>query len=418
MGVTMRNVLVASFDMEVGGVERSLISMLDNFDYESYKVELFLYKQQGDFLELISKNTTIMDEISQYTTFRKSIKKTIKDKHFLIAISRMLAKIMAKLKGRRNEKLETGFIQMQLMWKYALPFLPEVKKEYDVAISYLWPHYFIAKKVKARKKIAWIHTDYSTIATDINLDLKMWDHFDHIIAVSEACKISFLEKYSELEKKVIVIENISSPDFIRVMAEKKVDNPMVKDSRFKIVTVARLTYAKGIDNAVCALKKLKEKGYNDIVWYIVGYGGDEAMLKELIVKNDLQDSFILLGKKPNPYPYMAACDLYVQPSRYEGKAVTVTEAQVLSKPVIITNYPTAQSQIHDGIDGFICESSIEGIVDGIERLYHNSYLRDELVNNCKHKEYNNRYELEKLYRILDENETSSSEWKEFSKGVI
>ena len=74
----------------------------------------------------------------------------------------------------------------------------------------------------------------------------------------------------------------------------------------------------------------------------------EEELKELIAQNNLEDSFILLGKKTNPYPYMKACDLYVQPSRYEGKAVTVTEAKILGKPILITNYPTARSQIEDG----------------------------------------------------------------------
>ena len=191
----------------------------------------------------------------------------------------------------------------------------------------------------------------------------MWNKFDHIIAVSEACKHSFLKKYHELENKVIVIENITSPEFIRKMADEKVDNPMINDNRFKVVTVARLSHAKGIDHAVKALKILKDKGYDDIAWYVVGYGGDEAMIKGLIKELKLEDSFILLGKQTNPYPYMKAADLYVQPSRYEGKAVTVGEAQILSKPVMITNYTTAKSQVKDGFDGYITELSVEGIAE-------------------------------------------------------
>jgi len=396
----MKNILIASFDMEVGGVERSLISMLNNFDYKNYAVDLMLYRHQGDFLNLVSNKVNLLDEIPQYTTFRKSIGEVLKDKHYIIGLSRIFSKINADLLGKINRMAEPGYYQMQLMWKYALPFLPKVAKKYDIAISYLWPHYFVAEKVNAKKKIAWIHTDYSTVETDIQMDLKMWRKFDYIVAVSEACKMAFLNKYGEFENKVFVIENITSPDFIREMANEKVDNPMNKDNRFKIVTVARLSHAKGIDHAVCALKKLKEKGYHDITWYVVGYGGDEALIQDLIKESNLEDSFILLGKKTNPYPYMKEADIYVQPSRYEGKAVTVGEAQILSKPVMITNYTTAKSQVKDGVDGYITELSIEGIVRGIEKLYNTPVMRQELVSNCIKTNYSNSEELNKLYKII------------------
>lgn len=396
----LKNILIASYDMEVGGVERSLISMLENFDYKNYAVDLMLYRQQGDFLNLISKKVNLLAEIPQYTTFRKSIGEILKDKHYSIGLTRIISKISADLTGKIKKIVEPGYYQMQLMWKYALPFLPKANKEYDVAISYLWPHYFIADKVQAKKKIAWIHTDYSTVDTDIKMDFKMWNKFDFIIAVSESCKHSFLKKYQQLENKVIVIENLTSPEFIRKMSDKKVDNPMMNDNRFKIVTVARLSHAKGIDQAVKALKLLKDRGYDDIAWYVVGYGGDEDIIKGLIQELNLEDRFILLGKQTNPYPYMKAADLYVQPSRYEGKAVTVGEAQILTKPVMITNYTTAKSQVRDGFDGYITELSIEGIADGIENIYLNPALRKELSNNCRNTEYANIYELKKLYEII------------------
>ena len=184
------------------------------------------------------------------------------------------------------------------------------------------------------------------------------------------------------------------------MADEKIDNPMNNDNRFKVVTVARLSHAKGIDNAVKALKILKDKGYTDIAWYVVGYGGDEAMIKDLIKELKLEDSFILLGKQTNPYPYMKAADLYVQPSRYEGKAVTVGEAQILTKPVMITNYTTATSQVRDGFDGYITELSVEGIADGIEKLYKDCPLIKHLVSNCVNTNYSNNAELQKLYDLF------------------
>ncbi|CUN71276.1 glycosyltransferase [Clostridium disporicum] len=397
----MRKVLIASFDMEVGGVERSLISMLNNFDYINNEVDLMLYSHTGDFMPMLNDKVNLLDEINQYSTFRKSIGETIKQGNLILGLTRVLSKFLAKVNGKSKNLSEYGIYQMQLMWKYALPFLPKLDKEYDIAISYLWPHYFVAEKVKAKRKIAWIHTDYSTIETDIDMDLKMWNKFDYIIAVSEDCKNAFLKKYPSLKEKVKVMENITSPNFIRKMTEEDIEEDIKKDDSFKLVSVARLSHAKGIDNAVKALKLLHDRGLTNIKWYVVGYGGDEEMIRKIIKENNLEDSFILLGKKINPYPYINAGDIYVQPSRYEGKAVTVGEAQILGKPVIITNYTTSKSQVRENIDGYICELSIEGIANGIEKLYKDKNLRTQLSDNCKKTNYSNSNELNNLYSIFN-----------------
>lgn len=396
-----KTILFSLYDMEVGGVERSFISMVQKLDYKHYHADLMLCRQQGEFLDMLPAELNLLDEIAEYATFRKSIRQIFKEKQYMIGLSRVLSKVSSYWVASIKKMIEPGYYQMQLIWKFALPFLPHLDKEYDVAISYLWPHYLIAEKVRAKKKIAWIHTDYSNIETNISLDLKMWNKFDHIIAVSEACKAAFLRKYGELDHKVIVMENITSPEWIRSMVnEVAVDNPMLTDRRFKLVTVARLSHAKGIDNAIHALRLLKDKGYDHIAWYVVGYGGDETMLRSLIAKSNLQENFILLGKRTNPYPYIQACDVYVQPSRYEGKAVTVTEAQIIGKPILITNYSTASSQVIDGSDGIICDLSVDGIARGIERLYSDNELRSTLMNNIKGKDYSNGYELDKLYQII------------------
>lgn len=396
----MKKVLISSFDMEIGGVERSLISMLENFDYSNYEVDLMLYSHSGDLLKLLPKIPKLLDESSKYKTFRLSIGETIKRGNLGIGISRLAARYHAKYIGKKYNLADSGYIQMQYMWKYSLPFLPKMKKEYDVAISYLWPHYFVADKVKAKTKIAWIHTDYSKINTDIEMDLDMWNKFDYIVAVSKDCRNSFLSKYPSLKDKVIIIENITSPNFVRSMADESVYDFDTEENVFKVVSVGRYCDAKGFDNAIKALKILHDRGYLNIKWYIVGYGGEEELYKRLIKENKLEDSFILLGKKTNPYPYMKQCDLYVQPSRYEGKAVTVGEAQILGKPVIITNYATAKSQVEHKVNGYITELSIDGIVNGIETLYRDIELRKILIKNCNSRSFENNDELYKLYKVI------------------
>lgn len=396
----MKKVLISSFDMEIGGVERSLINMLENFDYDNNEVDLMLYKHQGEFMKLLPNRHTLLDEISEYASFRTGIIDLIREGKLNLAIKRLNAKIDAKRITRQNNLNDSGHIQMQLMWKYSLKYLPKIEKEYDVAISYLWPHYFVAEKVNAKKKIAWIHTDYSTIETDVDIDLEMWNKFDNIISISDECTKAFLSKYPSLEKKIVLVENITSPKFITKMSVEEPDILFKSEKCFKIVSVGRLSYQKGFDNAIKAFSKIIDRNISDIKWYIVGYGGDEHSLKELIKKNNLGDYFILLGKKTNPYPYILNCDLYVQPSRYEGKAVTVTEAKILGKPVMITNYATARSQVKHNVDGYITELSVDGIANGIEYLYKNKKTLDNYTDYCKNKDYSNKDELEKLYQLF------------------
>jgi glycosyltransferase involved in cell wall biosynthesis len=135
-------------------------------------------------------------------------------------------------------------------------------------------------------------------------------------------------------------------------------------------------------------------------WCILGYGPDEPLLRKLISENKLEDSFILLGKRTNPYPYMKACDIYVQPSRYEGKAVAVREAQMLGKPVLISDFATASSQLEHNVDGYITEAGVDGLVRGIQLLAKDSELRHRLAVTAASRDYGNLAEVEKVYSFL------------------
>ncbi|KRE51005.1 glycosyltransferase [Paenibacillus sp. Soil724D2] len=395
-------ILITVFDMEIGGIERSLINMLESFDYDKYDVDLFICHHSGDFLSLIPEKVNLLPQIPAYTVFRKSMRQCLQEGHYSVLIIRLLSKVIAAMKAKlRNLKEGPGYIQMQLDLKYTSYVLPKLKKNYDLAISYAWPHDIVVNKVEAAKKIAWIHTDYSELGIDNKLDLAVWNKFGAIASISDACTEAFLKTYPSLQGKIKLIENITSPTFIKRMADEHCQLDECKEGTFYIVSVGRLSYVKGFDMAVKALRILHDKGLTHIKWFIVGYGGYEAELKELIVENRLEDSFVLLGKKINPYPYIRGCDLYVQPSRYEGKAVTVTEAQILGKPILLTNYPTARSQIEEGVDGVICGLSIEEIAEEIERLHWDSDLRSNLANSCLQTDYSNTYELNKIYNIVN-----------------
>ncbi len=396
-----KKILITSFDLAIGGVERSLIGLLEQIDYSKYDVDLMLFKHEGEFLSFLPKGPTLLPEIPAYKTFRMSVSQIVKERNFPIAISRVMAKYTGSFQGKLKKMDEPGYLVIQYGWEMTNPFLPKLNEEYDVAVGFLWPHHFIGQKVKAKRKIGWIHTDYSNIQLNKKLEVKMWNKLDNIVAVSEECSNTFLKIFPDFRPKTMVIENILSPEFIRKQANEAVPPEINKTpGKTILLTVGRLSHAKGLDRAVKACKKLLDDGY-DVEWYVVGYGPLEEELKVLIQQLNLSDRFFLLGKRTNPYPYIKACDIYVQPSRYEGKAVTIREAQILGKPVVITNFPTAKSQARDGVDALITTQDINGIVAGIRRVIEDNILRKKLVSNVHSIDYGNESEIEKLYSLIE-----------------
>ena len=139
----------------------------------------------------------------------------------------------------------------------------------------------------------------------------------------------------------------------------------------------------------------------DVYWYIIGFGPDEQLIRQKIAEAGMEGRVILLGKKENPYPYIKTCDLYVQPSRYEGKSVTVREAQMLGKPVVITRYATSSSQLEDGVDGVVVPMDNEGCAEGIAVLLRNPEEMARLSDCCQQRDYTNAAEIGKLYALTE-----------------
>ncbi|MEH7106950.1 glycosyltransferase [Bacillus sp. JJ1764] len=395
-----KKILISSFDLAIGGVERSLLGLLRHIDYSKYEVDLMLFKHEGEFLSFLPSGPKLLPEIPEYTTFRKSVPQIIKEGHYPIAFTRVVAKYLGEIQGKVKRMDEPGYLVIQYGWEMTNRLLPKLNKEYDVAIGFLWPHHFIGEKVKAKKRIGWIHTDYSNIQLNKKMEEKMWNKLDQIVAVSEECSNTFLSQFPTFREKTMVIENILSPELVRKQAiQDEVTELKKTKGKTILLTVGRLSHAKGIDRAIYACKELIQKGY-DVEWYVVGYGPLEQDLRELIQKLDLSKRFHLLGKKTNPYPYIKECDIYVQPSRYEGKAVTIREAQILGKPIVITNFPTAKSQATNGFDALITGQDIHAIVSGIQQLIDDQDLKTTLISNVLSKDYGNVNEIEKLYELI------------------
>lgn len=346
-----KKVFICIHYMELGGAERALLGLLELFSQTKHDVDLFIYSHQGELMPFIPEGINLLPENPKYADFEKPLKSALFSKQWKIGVARLWAKITNWWFNRHLKRENSAiFDEVGRATVKVLPSL-EYLGEYDVAISFLTPHYIVRDKVRAKKKIAWIHTDYSTIVVNAQRELSVWSSYDKIVSISSDVTKGFLGSFPTLKEKIIEIDNPLPDELIRKQADEFDATPEMP-GKIKLLSIGRYCIPKNFPGAVAIMAELSQLR-NDVVWYIIGYGGGEQEIREAIIKHNMQDKFILLGKKSNPYPYIKACDVYVQPSIYEGKSITVKEAQLLGKPVAITNYPTAHSQIHDGENGII-----------------------------------------------------------------
>lgn len=398
----MKRVLIVSHAMELGGAERSLIGLLDAFNPEKYGVDLFLLRHEGELLPYIPDYINLLPQVSAYTVLARPMADTLKEGHILLTAARLVGKIKAAQFDRRHSYQDSG-VSLEYSHKYTCPFMPKIQPdvEYDLAISFLTPHYFVAEKVRAKKKIAWIHTDYSHVQVDEKSETAMWSKYNHIVTISQMVSESFAKVFSSLRDRLILIENILPKKLILHQAEEfNALEEMTQDGTIRLLSIGRYCTAKNFDNVPDICAKLISLGVN-VRWYIIGFGPDEQLIQRKIKEANMEKHVILLGKKENPYPYIKACDLYAQPSRYEGKSVTVREAQMLGKAVVITKYPTSSSQLEEGVDGIIVPMENQKCAENIAELLKNPLKMEQLENNCLQRDYSNEKEIEKLFDLIE-----------------
>lgn len=391
--------------MEIGGAETALIGLLNALDPARVDVDLFLYDHRGEMMQFIPEWINLLPQIPKYSVLERPIVELVKRGFWGIATARLWAKCLSqKAYKRSGSKLENNG-GLDKMSKCTTPLLPKINQSvtYNLAISFLTPHRIVAEKVKAKKKIAWIHTDYTRVWVDAEDELKVWQKYDYVASISGDVTNTFLQVFPSLAPKIVEIENILSPSFVRKRAElQDVDKEIRHEGAITLLSVGRFSDAKNYDNVPDICKRLIGKTKLNIKWYIIGYGGDEDLIRQKIKEAGMEDHVILLGKRSNPYPYIKNCDIYVQPSRYEGKSVTVREAQMLCKPVVVTNYPTAPSQIRSGIDGVIVPMDNEGCANGLAEVICDKSLQERIIAHLKTHDYGNESEVEKIYTLINE----------------
>lgn len=393
-----KNLLFVINNLNCGGAEKALVSLLETLDYSKYKVDLYLFKHEGIFMSKIPREVNIIEEPKFYKYFDMSTKKAIleliKMRKFKIAIARVLSVWCFRTS-------DNSAIAEQRVWKYLRTAMTKLRGEYDAAIGYLEkdPVYFCIDKVNAKVRIGWIHNDYEQLGMNKKIDDKYFRKIDYIFTVSDKCGDVLRRVFPQYENKIKVMNNIVSEGIIRKLSKEEVNDITFNKEDINIVSVGRLNYQKGFEMAIEACSILVNKGYN-IKWNIVGEGEERGKLEELINKHKVNSNFKLLGIRENPYKYIKNSDIYVQPSRFEGKSIAIDEAKILCKPIVVTNFSTAKDQIINNKNGIISEMDSISLANEIERIICNIQLRKKIISNLSNEKIGNENEINILYEVI------------------
>lgn len=387
-----KKILFVINSLGVGGAEKSLISLLSAFNYDKYDVDLLLFRASGMFLELLPKQVNVLPELE--FLHDNAIAAQLRHPKYFFAHIRASAGLRA---NARKNRLHPA----QCYWKYAGMAFNPLPGHYDVAIA--WgqgnPTHYVAEKVNADKKIAFINADYEAVGHNKDFDIPFYQKYDYIASVSEKLANRLCHVFPDIEQKIRTIYDINNADLIAKMAN--ITNPFESDtSDIILVTVGRLVIPKGYDLAVQAAKMLKDLQVN-FTWYFVGEGPERSKIEHMIDKYELEKQIVLAGAQNNPYVYTKNADIYVQTSKSEGYCLTLAEARILNKPVISTDFDAVHNQLKDGENGLIVEMKPEAIADAIIRMKNDDGLREHIISNLKKEKKGNIEEIEKLYQLIE-----------------
>ena len=375
--------------LDSGGVAKSLVNLINAVDRKTYDVSLLLVsKSRGPYYDLLPSDLKIIhNDVMSSVGSIKGLKYLLSHGHMLLAIGTLLRLVVACF-----SKPWSAYLLSRLM--------PALSEEYDLIVDYNGQQqtYYMVDKLKARKKVAFFHSDYSKWPYYYKMDKRYYPKLDAIFTISPICVDALKRFFPKQKDKIHLFENISSLQVINKMAEEPIE--IKSSAQWKFLTVGHICKNKGTDLAIEAAALLKKNDL-DFVWYFIGNTAELPAFMPLVEKYGLQDYFVFLGLKSNPYPYFKMADIVVHPSLFEGKSVTLDEAKLLYKPVVVTNFSTVGDQFENEVNANIVEMTPKAIANGICDLVSDEDKRQRyatwLQSNC----YDNVNEVENLYKLFD-----------------
>lgn len=393
----MKKILFILPHMICGGVEKALLALIHELPKEEYTISVRVVKSEGEFVSLIPDYVDY-DELP--------LEKEVRDGLMLGGIKASLKHYASRIQLIDFIKVALKIVQKDPLATLICDFndIPEMLETYDIAVCFHihmpFVVRYVAEKVKANIKCAWIHNDFAMSGFNVKMIQESLNQYDHYFAVSEQLLEEFTNIFPEYKEKSTIAHNIVSESYIRSNLTENDVTGYNKNS-INLLTIGRLDKQKGYDLAVKACKILKDRGYK-FNWYALGNGVEEINIKKMIEDFGVKGYFHLLGIRINPYPYIDQCDIYVQPSKHEGYGIAVAEARMLNKPIVCTDFTGARDQIVNGYTGTIVGFEPEEIADAIKDLIANQDKRNAYSKNLACSDKNCENELQQITKYFVE----------------
>lgn len=360
------------------GAEVALMELLRRIDPEKYEVHLHVITEQGEMIGQVPDHVHFLTPDMDTTPIHSGAGRRRLARWTAARIFRngALGKNLGYVLVNLGRMIRRGRIQPdKLLWRILADAADAPTETYDLAVAFIegGAAYFVADRVQARKKVAFIHIDYGQAGYTRKLDGDCYAGMDRIFGVSDEVCDAFRACYPEHAARVEVFHNLLNKERILDLAEEE-GGFTDGYTGFRLLTVGRLTAQKATEVSIEAMRLLKDAGIC-ARWYVLGEGDRRPRLEALIRRLGLEEDFLLPGSVENPYPYMRQTDLYVHATRFEGKSIAVQEAQIMGRPVLVSDCAGNREQVTDGADGFMCALDPQSLCEKIKFLIADGELR-------------------------------------------
>lgn len=339
----MKSVLIALRDLNIGGIEKSAITLIKFLRENGYDITLVLEEKKGELIQEIEKDIKII----QYKT-----------SSFKIALIRKIINLLKQIS-----------------------FKVKYKNKFDVSISYATyskPCSFVAR-VASNNSILWCHADYLALFENKKNEVKIffedlnYDEFSKIVFVAKSAMNSFKDIFPKC-RNVFYCNNLIDVKEIYEKAKEKIRIHYNRETTTFLNVGRHDEKQKRLTRIIKAASLLKREGYNFRI-ILVGNGEDTKKYKDLVKKYDLQKNVIFEGLKINPYPYYKISDCVILSSDYEGYPVVFLESYLFNIPIITTDV-SDYGDILQG-RGLVTSKNTKSIYQAMKRYMERGYIIDK-----------------------------------------